>query len=228
MRHHQIHRTFFLDIHISVCRGRLEVILQLALNDSLAFAPTGDNLTASPQLDEPTWPLILLIVCETEPEEVDDHERQHRQRRDGQIQLTIQQSRVPTMTMITAGPEFCVEPDFGQVNTMIDKSTRGCRCRNSWQEGRRNVWRGLDGRCRNNWPERRRKASETTIRRPRTSDRETVTKTREKRDNWTAGNKKSSVPVLLNRPGSRRLASGRIRQIVHNLVSLLPPRIRNS
>ena len=55
-----------------VCRGRLEGILQLALNDSLAFAPTGDNSTASPQLDEPTLPLILLIVCETEPEEVDD------------------------------------------------------------------------------------------------------------------------------------------------------------
>ena len=28
--------------------------------------------TASPQLDEPTWPLILLMVCETEPEEADD------------------------------------------------------------------------------------------------------------------------------------------------------------
>ena len=52
-------------------------------------------------LDEPTWRPILLIVCETEPEEVDDHERQHRQPRDDQIQLTIQQSRVSTTTMIT-------------------------------------------------------------------------------------------------------------------------------
>ena len=42
----------------------------------------------------------------------------------------------------------------------------------------------------------------------------------------TAGNKrKSSVPVFLHRPGSRRLASGRIRQNVHNLVSLLPSSI---
>ena len=40
----------------------------------------------------------------------------------------------------------------------------------------------------------------------------------------TAGKKrKSSVPVFLHRPGSRRLASGRTRQNVHNLVSLLPP-----
>ena len=45
---------------------------QLALNDSLAFAPTGENSTASPQLDEPAWPLMLLIVCKTEPEDVDD------------------------------------------------------------------------------------------------------------------------------------------------------------
>ena len=86
---------------ISVCRGRLEGILQLVLNDSLTFTSTGDNLTASPQLDEPTWPLILLIVCETEPEEVDDHERQHRQPRDGQIQLTTQQSRAPTLTIVS-------------------------------------------------------------------------------------------------------------------------------
>ena len=192
-----------MEIHISVCRCRLEGILQLALNDSLAFAPTGDNLTASPQLDEPTWPLILFIGCETEPEDVDDHERQHRHPRDGQIQLTIQQSRVPTMTMITAGPELCVEPDFGQVNTMLNKLTRGCRCRKSWQEGRRNVWRGPDGRCRNNWPQRRRNASGTTIRRPRTSDRETVTKsgTREKGDNWTAFNTRmSSTPVFITPP----------------------------
>ena len=46
----RIHGTFFLEIHISVCRGRLEGILQLALNDTLAFAPIGDNLTANPQL----------------------------------------------------------------------------------------------------------------------------------------------------------------------------------
>ena len=45
---------------------------QLALNDSLAFAPTGENSTASPQLDEPAWPPVLLIVCKTEPEDVDD------------------------------------------------------------------------------------------------------------------------------------------------------------
>ena len=30
-----------------VCRGRLEGILQLALNDSLAFAPTGENSPAN-------------------------------------------------------------------------------------------------------------------------------------------------------------------------------------
>ena len=42
----------------------------------------------------------------------------------------------------------------------------------------------------------------------------------------TAGNKrKSSFPVFLHRPGSWRLASGRTRQNVHNLVSLLPPTI---
>ena len=52
-------------------------------------------------LDEPNWQPILFFVCETEPEEVDDHERQHRQPRDGQIQLTITQSRAPTMTMIS-------------------------------------------------------------------------------------------------------------------------------
>ena len=46
------------------------------------------------RLDEPTSPPILLIVCEMEPEDVDDHERQHRQPRDGQIQLTVLQSRV--------------------------------------------------------------------------------------------------------------------------------------
>ena len=45
------------------------------------------------RLDERTCPPILLIVFETEPEEVDDHERQHRQPRDGQIQLTVLQSR---------------------------------------------------------------------------------------------------------------------------------------
>ena len=43
----------------------------------------------------------------------------------------------------------------------------------------------------------------------------------------TVGNKrKSSVTVFLHRPGSRRRASGRIRQNVLNLVSLLPPTIR--
>ena len=42
----------------------------------------------------------------------------------------------------------------------------------------------------------------------------------------TACNKmKSSVPVFLHRPGSQRLASGRTRQNVHNLVSLLPSSI---
>ena len=42
----------------------------------------------------------------------------------------------------------------------------------------------------------------------------------------TDGNKrKSSVPVFLHRPGSRRLASGRICQNVHNLVSFLPSSI---
>ena len=45
--------------------------------------------------------LVDEVVAVTEPEEVDDHERQHRQPRDGQIQLTMQQSRVPTMTMTT-------------------------------------------------------------------------------------------------------------------------------
>ena len=40
------------------------------------------------------------VVAVTEPE-VEEHERQHRQPRDGQIQLIMQQSRVPTMTMIT-------------------------------------------------------------------------------------------------------------------------------
>ena len=215
-----------MEIHISVCRGRLEGILQLALNDSLAFAPTEDNLTASPQLDEPTWPIILLIVCETEPEEVDDHERQHRQPRDGKIQLTIQQSRVPTLTMTTAGPELCVEPGFGQVNTMLDKSTRGCRCRTSWQEGRRDVWRGPGCRCRNCWPERRRNASGTTIRRPRTSDRETNTKsgTREKGDNWTAGNTRmSSTPVFKTPPRTRRRCQrSDPSECTQQLVPLLP------
>ena len=39
----------------------------------------------------------------------------------------------------------------------------------------------------------------------------------------TAGNKsKSSVPLFLHRPGSRTRASGRIRQNLHNLVTLLP------
>ena len=52
--------------------GHLRTGGQLALNDSLAFALTGDNATASFQLDEPTWPLILLMVWETEPEEADD------------------------------------------------------------------------------------------------------------------------------------------------------------
>ena len=41
---------------------------------------------------------ILLTVCETEPEEVDDHGRQHRRPRDGQVQLTIRQSRVQIRT----------------------------------------------------------------------------------------------------------------------------------
>ena len=58
------------------------------------------QLDAGPQLDGPTWPLILLIVCGTEPEEVDDHERQHRQPRDGQVQLTIQQSRVQLRSQV--------------------------------------------------------------------------------------------------------------------------------
>ena len=63
--------------------------------------PTEVNATTRPQLDEPTWPPILLSVCETEPEEVGDQERQHRQPRVGQIQLTMQQSREPTMTITT-------------------------------------------------------------------------------------------------------------------------------
>ena len=43
----------------------------------------------------------------------------------------------------------------------------------------------------------------------------------------TAGKKrKSSVPVFLHRPDSRRLASGRIHQKVLIFVSLLPPTIR--
>ena len=45
----------------------------------------------------------------------------------------------------------------------------------------------------------------------------------------TAGNKRmTSVPVFLHRPGSRRLASGRIRQKVLNLVSLLPSPVTKS
>ena len=43
-------RARFLDLHASsfaVCRGRLDGILQLALNDSLAFAPTGENSPAN-------------------------------------------------------------------------------------------------------------------------------------------------------------------------------------
>ena len=49
-------------------------------------------------------PPILLTVCETEPEEVDDHERQYRRPRDGQVQLTIQQSRVQLRTQARFKP----------------------------------------------------------------------------------------------------------------------------
>ena len=72
-----------------------------------------------------------------------------------------------------------------EINARIDKSTKDCRCRNSWHKRRRNAWRGPNCRCRNSWPGRRRNDSGTTIRRPRTCDRESVTKcrTREKGDN---------------------------------------------
>ena len=42
----------------------------------------------------------LLIVCETEPEEVDDHEHQYRRPRDGQVQLTILQSHVQLRSQV--------------------------------------------------------------------------------------------------------------------------------
>ena len=51
--------------------------------------PTGK--TKRTALDEPTFPPILLIICETEPEEVDDHERSCRRPRDGQVQLSCEQ-----------------------------------------------------------------------------------------------------------------------------------------
>ena len=115
-----------------------------------------------------------------------------------------------------------------EINARIDKSTKYCRCRNSWQEGRRNVWRGIDCRCRNSWPERRRNASGTTIRRPRTCENPSRSaETGRKETTVTAGNTRAaSVPVFFHRPGSRRLASGRTRQNVRNLVSLLPSSIK--
>ena len=50
------------------------------------------------RLDETTCPPVLLVVCEREPEEVDDHERQYRRPRVVQVQLTILQSRVQLRT----------------------------------------------------------------------------------------------------------------------------------
>ena len=73
--------------------------------------------------------------------------------------------------------------------------------------------------------ERDTETSRTTNRSPRTPTKPPrCIEPESKETGVTAGNKrKSSVPVFLHRPGSRRLASGRIRQNVHNLVSFLPP-----
>ena len=89
-----------------------------------------------------------------------------------------------------------------EIGARIDKSTKYCRCRNIWQEGRRNVWRGIDCRCRNSWPERRRNASGTTIRRPRTCKNPSRSTGPGRRGTTeTAGNtRKSSIPVFIAPP----------------------------
>ena len=80
------------------------------------------QLYCQPQLDEPTCPPALLIVCETEPEEVDDHERQHRQPRDGQIQLTILQSRVQLRSHVRS--KSAARPHDCGVNDSVRGSKR--------------------------------------------------------------------------------------------------------
>ena len=89
----------------------------------------------------------------------------------------------PKLRILTHFHVYTVEPRICTLG--LDPTTRPvphntwkCRRRNSWQEGRCNVWRGPDCPCRNSWPERRRNASGTTIRRPRTHIRASVTKCR--------------------------------------------------
>ena len=68
---------------------------------------------------------ILLTVCETEQEEVDDHERQHRRPRDGQVQLTVRQSRVQIRTQARFKPaNMCTLRDVFQETILL--SSRGC------------------------------------------------------------------------------------------------------
>ena len=89
-----------------------------------------------------------------------------------------------------------------ETSARIDKSTKDCRCRNSWHRRRRNVWRGPDGRCRNSWPEGRRNSSGTTIRRPGTCENPSRSAGPGRRETTvTAGNTRmSSIPVLVTPP----------------------------
>ena len=89
-----------------------------------------------------------------------------------------------------------------EIGARIDKSTKACRCRNSWHRRRRNAWRGPDCRCRNSWPEGRRNAFGTTIRRPRTCENPSRSAGPGRRGTTgTAGNtRKSSIPVFIAPP----------------------------
>ena len=109
----------------------------------------------------------------------------------------------------------------------IDKSTRDCRCRNSWPKRRRNVERTLP------LPQQLARGAPQRLwnNDPKTQNmRESVTKcrTREKgnnRDRWQHEDGLDSS-IYYTAPVSGGVASGQTHQNAHNLVPLLPSSIK--